>query len=237
MTSVMPGPAAPRLLAAALLPLALVLAGCSGGDDEDEALTPTDVLAEAKQTLDETSGVTINLTTDELPSGVDGVVDATGVGTHAPAFEGDLKVLVNNLTVEVPVVAVDGAVYAQLPFTSEFAEIDPADYGAPDPATLMDPDEGISAWLTAATGVEEGDQVRDGGDVLTSYTGTVPGSAVASVIPSADESAEFETTFTIDDDGQLDSAEIVGPFYGEAGDVDYTITLSDYGTDQDITAP
>jgi lipoprotein LprG len=101
----------------------------------------------------------------------------------------------------------------------------------------MDPAGGISSWLTAATGVTEGDQVREGDKVLTSYKGTVPGSAVADVIPSADSSATFPATFRIDDDGRLDSAEISGPFYGEDGDVDYALTLRDYGTEKDITAP
>ena len=70
--------------------------------------------------------------------------------------------VVNGLDVDVPVVSVDGTVYAKLPFTRSFAEVNPADYGAPDPAQLMDPDTGLSTWLTAATGIEEGERVRDG---------------------------------------------------------------------------
>ena len=34
----------------------------------------------------------------------------------------------------MPVVAVDGKVYAQLPLTTGYQDIDPAEYGAPDPA-------------------------------------------------------------------------------------------------------
>src|SRR5436190_15983141 len=124
-----------RTLAAAVVAPALLLAtsGCSGGDDASSGDTPTDTLAAAKKTLDDTSGVQIGLTTGQLPQGVDGVVEASGTGTHAPAFDGSIKVVVNSLNVDVPVVAVDGAVYAKLPFTTKFAEIDPSDYGAPDP--------------------------------------------------------------------------------------------------------
>lgn len=224
-----------RSLAAALAAPLLLVSACSGGDDEPN--TPEDVLAEAKTQLDETSGVSLALTAGELPKGVDALVEATGVGTHAPAFEGDIKVSVNNLSLDAPVIAVEGQVFAKLPFTSEYNEVDPANYGAPDPATLMDPDTGLSAWLTALEGVEEGDETRDGDRVLTTYSGTLPGTAVAEVIPSATPKADFDATFSIDDDGRLAIAEVTGPFYGDVGDVEYTVDVSDYGTDEEITAP
>ena len=134
-------------------------------------------------------------------------------------------------------VAVDGVVHAKLPFTSKFEVIDPADYGAPDPADLMDPDAGLSSLLTAAENVEEGKQVREGKVVLTSYSATVPGTAVAAVIPSASAEADFDATFTVTDDDELAKAVLTGPFYPDADDVTYTITFSDYGTKQNITAP
>lgn len=225
-----------RLLVACVLALGLgALAGCT--NDDTSTTSPKAALSAAKKNLDSTSGVSINLHTDKLPSGVDGVTDATGVGTHAPAFEGKLTVLVNNLTVRVPVVSVDGQVHAQLPFTTKFVEIDPTAYGAPDPADLMDPTGGISSWLTAATDVKKGDRSRDGDTVVTSYHGTVPGKDMAAVIPSATTSANFPVTFRIDDKNRLVGADITGPFYGGAGDVDYTLTLSGYGTSKTITAP
>ncbi len=133
------------------------------------------MLAGARAALDETSGVTVSLTTEELPEGVDGVLSATGVGTTAPAFEGDITVVVNSITVDVPVVAVDGDVFAKLPFTKNFVSIDAEDYGAPDPADLLNTDGGVSSWLTAVKDVSVGDEVRDGDRVLTSYAGTLPG--------------------------------------------------------------
>ena len=226
-----------RALAAACAVPLLLVGACSGGDEADEPATPEDALAEAKANLDETSGVSLLLEAGELPQGLDALIKATGVGTHAPAFEGDLEVSVNSLSIEVPVVAVEGLVFAQLPFTTEFVEINPAEYGAPDPASLMDTEDGLSSWLTAVEGVEEGDQTRDGDKVLTAYTGTIPGSAVAGVIPSATTGADFDATFNIDDEGFLDSAEVSGPFYGDVGDVEYTVTLDDYGTEPDITRP
>ncbi len=226
-----------RPAAALALAALLVLAGGCSGEEETQDRTAAEVLAEAKRQFDETSGVRLALSTAELPEGVDGVLAATGVGTHDPAFEGDLTVLLNELTVEVPVVALDGTVFAQLPFTKEFAEIDPSEYGAPDPATLMDPAEGISQWLTDAEELAEGGQTRDGGRVLTAYEGMLPGPAVAAVIPSADESADFEVTFLVDEGDRLGSVDVAGPFYGEGGDVDYTISLTEYGLEPDIQRP
>jgi lipoprotein LprG len=227
-----------RLVPVVVVPaMLLATAACSGGDDTSGGDTPADTLAAAKKALDDTSGVKIGLTTDRLPQGVDGVVAASGTGTHAPAFDGSIKVVVNSLNVDVPVVAVQGAVYAKLPFTTEFAEIDPSDYGAPDPADLMDPENGLSGWLTAAEDVKKGDQVRDGDQVLTSYSGTLPGTAVAGVIPSADKKADFDATFQLDDQDRLVKADVQGPFYGSKGDVDYQIMLSSYGTEKDITKP
>jgi lipoprotein LprG len=226
-----------RLAASALAPLLLLTGACTGDGGGGDDRSPEEVLAAAKTQLDDTSGVSLTLSTDELPDGVDGVLEAVGVATHAPAFDGDLKVLVNNLTVDAAVISVDGEVYAELPFTSTFAPITPADYGAPDPAALLDPASGISTWLTAAEDVEEGEQSRDGEQVLTEYAGTLPGTAVAEVIPSADDAATFEVTFRVDDEDQLANARVVGPFYGDGGDVDYRISIDEYDVEQDITAP
>jgi lipoprotein LprG len=207
----------------------------SGGDDSGQSAA--EVLKGAKQQLDDTSGVAVSLTTKELPDGVDGVLQAVGTGTHAPAFEGDVTVLLNSLTVKVPLVAVGETVWAKLPFTTSYREIDPGDYGAPNPAVLLDPKNGISAWLVDAEKPTEGDQTRDGEQVLTTYTGSLPGDSVAAVIPSADQKSDFSATFEVDQDGRLHRAEVVGPFYAGESDVDYTIELSGYGTDKEITKP
>lgn len=223
------------VLAAVAVTTALSLAGCS--DDSDDGPAPESVLATAKDELDRTSGVTLSLATEALPDGVEGVVEANGTLTSAPAFDGVLKARANNLTADVPVVSVGGVVYAKLPFSTKFAEINPADYGAPDPALLMDSDVGLTAWLTEATDLETGDKVRDGDTVLTEYTGTLPGEVVARTIPSADEDADFPATFSVADDGRLQSVDVSGPFYGPEGEVDYTVDITDYDVEADIRRP
>ena len=179
----------------------------------------------------------IGLSTPTLPTGVSGLLKADGVATHDPAFKGTIKVAASGVTADAAVVAVGGVVYAKLPFTSKFVKIDPADYGAPDPADLMNPEGGLSSVLTAAEDVKKGDSVRDGKVVLSSYTGTVPGRTVAAIIPSAKASADFDATFTVDDQDRLSKAVLEGPFYPKADSVIYTITFGDYGSKPTIAAP
>lgn len=222
------------LVLALLAPLAL--AACDGGDEAAEE-TPEERLTDAKTALDETSGVHLALQADELPAGVNGLLAADGIGTHAPAFEGNIQVSTNGITAKADVIAVDDTVYAVLPFTTDYTEIDPADYQAPDPAVLMSTDGGLSSLLTAAEDLEAGEDVRDGEEVLSTFAGTVPGDAVARVIPSAQADADFDATFTVDDGNQLTRVVMSGPFYPGTDPVTYTIDFDEYGTEKDIQAP
>ncbi len=226
------------------LPAAL-LSACSGDDgsgaadqDGDGEASPEEVLAQAKTTLDETPGVQIALTTDDLPEGTTGITSATGVATSAPAFEGQIAVSLAGNAVEVPVVAVDDEVYAELPLVPGFQPIDPAEYGAPDPSRLIDPDEGVSTLLTATESPVAGETVRGGADnteVLTEYTGTVTDEVMTNLIPSAE--GDFDVVYTVTEDGELREAVLTGVFYPASSAMTYTVDLTDYGTEQDITAP
>ncbi len=225
-------------LTALVLAAGLALSGCGNDEPSSEDTTPEEVLAAAKATLDETPGVHVVLSTDKLPKGISGILNADGIGTHAPAFEGTLKVVASGISADAEVIAVDNIVYAKLPFTTEFAEIDPADYGAPDPADLMGTKGGLSSLLTSMEDVKEGEPVRDGALVLTEYTGTVPGDVVAGIIPTASADVDFDATFTVTDENVLNEAVLTGPFYPKgAEDVTYTIRFDRYGTSKDIAAP
>jgi lipoprotein LprG len=232
-----------RLLAAPLV-LGLTLGGLTACNDDskgdDDTAGATAALAAAKKTLDDTSGVNISMSTDDLPKGVTGITAADGTGIHPSAFEGTFKLSVSGLPADADVIAVEGKTYAKnsllLP---DWTEIDPSDYGAPDPAKLMDPDGGFSGLLSAAEDVKTGDSVRGGEDnkeILTEYTGTISSDAVKALIPAAE--GDFSFTYTISDDDELREAVLKGAFYGaDEGDVTYTLMLDDYGTEKDITAP
>jgi lipoprotein LprG len=227
-----------RVLPAAVLlaVLAPALAACQGGGQPE--VTPKQALAGAKAELDKTPGVHIVLAAKKLPQNVSGLLSADGVGTHAPAFKGSIKVAAGGITADAKVIATQGKVYAVLPFTTKYAEIRPADYGAPDPAELMSPDGGLSSLLTEARDVTAGKQQRSGDQVLSTYSGTVPGTVVASIIPSADAGQDFDVTFQVSSkDERLHEAVLTGPFYPRGGDVTYTVTFDDYGISPTITAP
>jgi lipoprotein LprG len=232
-----------RRVSALVLVVALAVTGaaCSGEDEPGApGEDPAQVIADAKTKLDETSGVNISLETDDVPNGVDaGIKSATGVGLHPSAFKGDFELIVSGFQAAAEVIAVDGVTYAKntllLP---DWTEIDPADYGAPDPATLMEPGDGFSGLLAAFTEAEEGESVRGGEDnkeIFTEYTGKLPASAVEALIPTA--TGDFDAVLTVSDAGELRRAEITGVFYEGSDALTYTLTLDDYGTTQEIVAP
>jgi lipoprotein LprG len=202
-----------------------------------EGKDPDEVMELAKKTLDETSGVEIDLTGD-LPSGVTGLSAATGVGTHDPlAFKGSASVTAA-LSLTVDVIAIEDTVWIAFPGL-DYSEADPGDYGAPNPAALFATDGGISDLLVETEGLEQGDDVRGGDnneETFTEYTGTVPADLVENVIPSA-TGDDFDVAYLVSSDGELREARITGEFYPDSDEMTYTIELDNYGTEKEITAP
>lgn len=226
-----------RLAAAVLaLTVPLALTAC-GGSDEKESDSPTQVLETAKKHFDGAAAIELELSTDAKPTSGDAVLGAKGTLTHQPAFEGSVKVLLLGLTADVPVVSVDGKVHAKLPLTPGYSEIDPGEYGAPDPADFADPDKGISGLLLQMKEVERGKKVRDGDDVLTTYTGTLDGALVKPIIPSADADGSYTADVGIDEDGEMATLSVTGDFFAHDGPVTYDLSF-DYDDDAvTITAP
>jgi lipoprotein LprG len=225
-----------RRLAPVLLAALLVASGCGGGSKSDD--DPATVLRTAQQKLEDTSGVSLTLSTDDLPEGVQGLRSASGTVTDAPAYDGTLGVVTQIGSFSVPVKAVGGKVYAQIPLTPGWSDVDPADYGAPDPSQLISADQGVPSLLAATTDPKSGKEIRGGVDneeVLSTYTGTVPASAVSSIIPGA--TGDFGATYAVTSDGELRQVALTGVFYAGHAANTYTLVLTDYGTSQDITAP
>ena len=214
-------------------------AACSGDDSSAAAkASPEDVLAEASDKLATTTGVELTLATDALPDGVAGIKEAAGTVTDAPAFDGTITVVFAGQTVDVPVIAVDDTVYARLPFTPGWDKVDPKEYGAPDPSGLVGED-GFAELVTLTESPEAGESVRGGAgnkEVLTTYSGTVPGEVMDAVIPSASGDS-FDVEWQVADDGELRRAMLTGVFYPHTDPMTYTVDFAGYGTTRDITAP
>ena len=228
-----------RLFALALAAaLVLTSAGCSSSDKpkaEDKTLAPR--LAKAKATLDAAETLTVSLATKSLPSGITGLLSATGDGNHSPAFKGKVKVIAGGASLGADVVAVGGTVYAKTGFSLAFLEIDPASLKAPDPATLIATSGGISDLLIRTTKLTDGGETRDGSTVLASIKGQLPGAIVKSLVPSADPTKTFTVTYRLTADDQLRDASIKGPFYPNSGNITYTIKVSTSDTPVTITKP
>jgi lipoprotein LprG len=117
--------------------------------------SPEDRLADAKALIDDAPSVDFSIVTESLPSGVNGLLEAEGTGTNAPAFDGTARVSAG-AAVDAEVISVDGTVYAKIGFVPTFVELDPATIGAPDPADFFDIEEGVSSLLVATDDIEEG---------------------------------------------------------------------------------
>lgn len=216
------------------------LAACSGDEPSAaEGKSPEEVLAEASSKLAETSGVYLTLTADQLPDGVSGIAKAAGTVTKAPAFDGSISVVFAGQSADVPVIAVDNKVYAKLPFTGgKWDTVNPHEYGAPDPASLVGAD-GFPGLLELTESPEAGESVRGGSDnseILTTYSGTVPGDAMDAIIPSSSGDS-FDVEWQVNDDGELTKATMEGVFYPHTDPMTYTVEFADYGSELDITAP
>ena len=238
----------PRGCPALVLVAALALAGVRVQRRRDGArrrgrrpATPRRSSPRAKTTLDETSGVKISLDDRRRARAASPASSPRPASAlHPSAFEGEFDLSVSGLPATAEVIAVDGTTYAKnsllLP---DWTEIDPADYGAPDPATLMEPDDGFSGLLAAITEVEEGDSVRGGEDnkeIFTEYTGTIPADAVEALIPTAE--GDFDAV--LHDQRRRRAARgraDRGASTATPSALTYTLTLDDYGTEKEITAP
>jgi lipoprotein LprG len=230
--------ASPRRLSSALvtgiLLSVLVLTGCSSGTDSASNVPPQQRLAEAKQHFDAAHYIGFTLSTSRLPSGLRGLLSASGTGTHAPAFTGTVKVQ-TGVDITAPLVAVHNSVYAKLPFAG-WSQLNPADYGAPDPAALMNKQSGLSSLFTATTRLRAGPSERQGSAVLSTISGILPGSALRGVFPSAG-AGDFTVDYKLDGANIVVEATITGPFYAGLPDITYTIDLNLNAHAVDISAP
>lgn len=220
-----------RLVVAVLAgALALTMTACGSTNHQPVAQR----LAAAKAFLDSSQAINFTLSTN-LPSGVDGVSSASGYGTHQPGFDGTIKVVFTSTPIDVPVRAVNGKVWAQV--LGPWQVIDPAQYGAPNPVALMSKSTGISSLLTSATGLDNGQQTRNGSAIVTTYSGQVAGTVVGHLIPVANTKVPFAVTFSLSDDNHLVKATITGPFFAHTANVTYDLTTTTCGNCKPVTPP
>ncbi|HSK26521.1 MAG TPA: LppX_LprAFG lipoprotein [Jiangellales bacterium] len=230
-------PATASVLASVALAMAAGLTACSDAPAAEES-TPADRLAESKAVLDETPSVTVELTGEDLPTAGTVLVSGSGVAAHPASFEGELRISQAGLAVTVPLVSIDGTVWAQLPLTPSYTVVDPGSFGVGDPGQLIDSQDGVSALLTADPDPVDLGDTRLGGDVLEEYEAQLPGELVGALLTIADPSATVTARFALDPaTAELRRAVLTGPFYEGGAEQTYTLLLDGYGADADIRAP
>lgn len=215
----------------------LVTAACSGDDDSGAAADPVAALEQAGQRLAEASSVRFTVEGDGLPDSGTVVVGAEGVAVPPASFEGDVRIRSGALPASVAVVSVDGRLWAELPLTSGYEEINADDLGFGDPGMLIDPDHGVARLLSSGEDVTAGERVRVDGEVYEQVESVLPGDVVGSVLAIADPDAQVRASWALDPDtGRLRQATLTGPFYDD-GEQTYTVRLDDYDAPAEISAP
>ncbi|MBB5789411.1 LppX_LprAFG lipoprotein [Jiangella mangrovi] len=233
-------PSARRILPAAIAVAALALTACSddgdGGGGEETA-DPQAQLDTAADLLNEASSVKFVVEGDDLPDDGTVVVGGEGVAVPPSSFEGEIRIRAGALPATIEVVSVDGTLWAQLPLTSGFDEVDADELGFGDPGLLIDPDHGVSQLLTSGTEVTATEQVRVDGEVYDQVESVLPGELVGEVLTIADPDAEVQAVWAIDESGHLRQATLTGPFYDGGDEQTYTVSLDDYDEPAEISAP
>lgn len=227
-------------LSAASAAAVIVLSGCSGDDEsaEEQPPDPQARLDAAGAILDETSGVRFHVEGEGLPDSGTVVVSAEGMAAPPSSFEGEVRITTGGLAATVDVISLDGRLWAQLPFTADFAPVDADALGFADPGALIDPDRGVSLLLESGSRVTAAEQVRVDGEVLDQIDSVLPGSLVGSVLTIADPGADVHARWSLDpESGELRRAVLTGPFYPSGGEQTYTVELNDYDEPVEISAP
>jgi hypothetical protein len=228
-----------RRTGSSLLALAVfavpVLAGCGSDEPEESA---ADLLARAKTVLDEADSAHFVLDSEGAPDSGTALIGGEGDIARPSSFAGTLKVRALGSALDLEVVSIDGQVYAQLPFTSSFSVVDPAQFGFGDPGALLDEETGISQLLAEAESAELGEERRVDGEVVREVTAELPGDLVEQILTSADPAQPVQARFSIaSESGELRRAVLTGPFFDAEDEATFTVDLSDFGADVEITAP
>lgn len=228
------------LLSTGVLAIALAVTGCSGSSEGEEPpeLTAQERLDAARAKIEAVDALTINLTSTGVPEDVNGVQSAKGTGViegDLIKFEGEFQGRVSGITATAGILSIGDDTYMKL-FTPDYEPVDLDELGAPNPTAFFAPDTGVASLMAATTEVAEGGKVREGRDILTEVTGTLPGENVEALLRLGGPGRTFDVTYGLSDDNELRKAVLEGEFW-EGTTSTYTLLLTAYGTAIPIEAP
>jgi lipoprotein LprG len=178
------------------------------------------------------------VTSNRLPDA--GTVLKTGNGDLARPDElrGNFQIAVDSLPASISIIETDSKFYVKLPFQSNYQLSDPSKYGFGDPASIIDPNTGISRLLVQISNPKVTGQTRVSGELLENISGTVPGTDVTAFLPDVAPSQPVQLVLGIDPTSdQVRQVQATGPFAVATTQSTYLVTLTDYNEAVTITAP
>ena len=213
---------------------ALGLAACGSGGAHVSAPV---LLSKAKATADAATAVHFTLTSQNVAQSGTNLVGGQGDLVRPDSLQGSFSVAISGFTARVSVVSVNGVFEAKLPFASGYKKADPAAFGLTDPASLLDPNKGLTKLLVLAQNPKVGPSTRVNGELLETVTFTVPGSSVP-VLPDANPGQPVTITAAVNPSNyQLRSVTLVGPFTSATSNSTFVVTLTNYNEHVEITLP
>jgi hypothetical protein len=218
---------------AAVSTAVLLLSACGA-----PSLDAATLLKTAKGVLDSTSSFHFVLTSADVTGSGAQLTGGSGDMKRPDSMSGTLQVSIFGLALSVPAVSVGGVFSVKLPTGSGFTPANPSDYGFADPAKLIDPTSGLSSLLLKCQSPQVESDDRYNGEALHEIGCSLPGSAVAALLTSADASKTVAATFGIDtSSSQLRRVVLTGPFISASTDTTYTLVLTNYGENVSVTPP
>jgi lipoprotein LprG len=215
----------------------LLLSAC--GSSNAPSLDAVTLLKTAKSVVDSTPSFHFVLTSADVTGSGAELTGGSGDMKRPDSMSGTLQVSIYGLALNVPVVSIGGVFSVKLPTGGGFTTANPADYGFADPATLIDPNTGLSSLLLKCQSPQVESDDRYNGEELHEIGCSLPGSAVAAVLTSADPSKTVAATFGIDTStNQLRRVVLTGPFVSANNtNTTYTVVLTNYGENVSVTPP
>jgi lipoprotein LprG len=225
-------------LLAALVTTAITLAACGSNADTSN---PNTLLTQARTSLNNADSLHFHIDSDVSVIKAQGayLVSGDGDARRPDVFLGDVDASIDELRVPVKILSVGGSFYIQRPFSSNWEKAVPNDYGFSDPASLLDPNNGLSTLLTGDSQIKLLDRYRVNGEELEKVSAAVAGSKIAIFVGTTDTSRNVTVLFGINaSNHQLRQVVLTNLYFaGLKSPVTYTITLTDYGKTVDVTPP
>lgn len=221
---------------AAALAIGMALAAC--GSTQTITQTAASMLSHAKATLDAAQSAHFTLTSSGAKGSGIALLGGSGDMQRPNRFSGTLSVNASGFPVTLDVVSSGGAFSVRDPLTGGFETADPSLYGFADPTALFNPSTGLSSLLTQCQNPTIVSDDRRSGELLHEVSCTLPGKAVAALLPDAAPDRSVSAMIGIAaDSGQLRRVTLTGPFYSSTSPSTFSLVLDRYGENVHITPP